>query len=314
MALRTTLVLLLLLHFGVVAACLRALDTLDTPIFGFTFLRSDVSVGSFDGNTFAAAQTFAVLGLLIWGFGIPALGAIILCRNRHTLHNPEVISLYGGLYEGIRVPSPEQLTASEQLTAHTRRMALRAQPNFWYWELLVAVPRKLLLAIAVAAIRTPALQASVILLVLTVALVVQVAARPYAMHSLNVIEALSLGVLWMSAFSGLVLADGDILSTGAVAAVEGVTAAVNASFLAGTLLVVALAVMQATIMARQDTRAWLHEYQDATEQDGAHTELPSGCLWPCHFGARRGVLAWLAAAGLLDVQKARQWAGDGKRK
>jgi len=302
-ALRITLVLLLLLHFGIVETCLRALDTLDTPMFGFTFLRADVSVGSFDGAAFSFGQLLAVLGLLVWGFGIPTLGAVVLYRNRRRLHSSHTIALYGSLYEGMRVPSPEDIEGASAMKPVQLRAALGSQPNFWYWELLVAIPRKLLLAIAVAAIRTPALQASVILMVLSTALVLQMAAAPYVTRSLNALETLSLAVLWLTAFSGLVLADGDDLAQGVVVAVEGLVAGVNLTFLVGTATVVVVAFAASVAASRRAAGSWVVTGDALSEHEDDAAGLC--CFWPCRYGTRRGCTGWLIAVGAMEPPVAR---------
>jgi hypothetical protein len=317
-ALRTTLVLLLLLHFGVVGACLRALDTMDVSIYGFVFLRSDMGVGSFDYNEFGTAQLLAVLGLLVWGIGIPVLGAGIMCQNRHRLHLPAVASLYGGLYEGMRVPSLESLNLPQRASDNAITGALLAQPNFWYWELLVAVPRKLLLAIAVVAVRSPLLQSAIIIGVLTISLVVQVAAKPYVTSSLNVIETFSLAVLWLSAFSGLVLGDGNLLASSTIVAVQAATSAANVLFLLGAVLLVARVVVTETSAARSAARAWLYSHDSAAKEAGGSFEEHSAAAvvcaaWPCVFGCRRGALAWVMSTGAISTTTAEQllWLGRG---
>ena len=163
----------------------------------------------------------------------------------------------------------------------------------------MAVPRKLLLAIAVAAIRTPALQTSVILMVLSLALVLQTAATPYATRSLNIVEALSLAVLWLSAFSGMVLADGSQLSDAAITAIEGLVAGVNLAFLLGTGVVVAVAFAASISISKEAAAVWLAE-SGLVSKDGS----VGGCLsWPCRHGLRRGFIAWAVVLGVMEEQK-----------
>ena len=298
-SLRTALILLLLFHFGVVETCLRVLDTLDTTIFGFEYMRSDVSVGSFHGADFALAQLVALVGLGLWGFGIPLAGACVMCRNRHQLRNPEVKALYGSLYDGVQIgPSPTELAAGQHV------------PNYWYWELLIVVPRKLLLAVAVSVIRQPYAQACFILAVLTAALVVQAGSQPYTARALNVVETLALGVLWLSAAAGIVLSRENSISSNLELFVTSLVATANVLFVLGTLLVVFGAAAADLVSAKEETQDWLQAYTAKHKPQQAAEPVP-GCLtWPCSFGCRRGCMAWGVRAGLLDVSKAMRRSGD----
>jgi hypothetical protein len=239
--------------------------------------------------------------------------------------------MYGGLYEGVRVPTVEfahHLSGShqdEEMTPTELHAALEGQPNFWYWELLVAVPRKLLLAVIVTVVRTPLLQATLLLMVLTLALVLQVAARPYLTLSLNSVETLSLVTLWASAFAGLVLADVTArdLSDTVENVVQTCVAVTNGAFVFGTLLVLAAAVAAGLALSRHETRLWVVQMQRAVNlqqampgaehagDGGDDVEEEAGhCLaWPCTLGSKRGLLAWGAYLGCVPVHLARRLGG-----
>ena len=154
-----------------------------------------------------------------------------------------------------------------------------------------------LLAIAVAAIRTPALQASVIMLVITTALVLQLASMPYVTRSLNAIESLSLIVLWLSAFSGMVLADGEALAAGTVALMEALVAGVNIAFLLGTVMVVAIAFSASIAESKEAAAVWLLEGGSANK----HGDVGGCTSWPCRHGVRRGCMAWAVTLGAVEA-------------
>lgn len=65
-----------------------------------------------DGDTFMQVTLFAVMGLLLWSFGIPALLFALISRMGKQRFTPEYVARYGFFYQGF-------------------------EPNYWYWDLIV---------------------------------------------------------------------------------------------------------------------------------------------------------------------------------
>ncbi|CAE7942198.1 Contig5629.g6032, partial [Symbiodinium sp. KB8] len=149
-------------------------------------------------SMFQTAQLAAYLGLLVWGVGIPVGSACLVCRHRHHVYKHSVKAVYGAVYEGFRIPRAQSEDSPRKE---------EDEPNFWYWELLVVLPRKVLLAAVAVTVRNAELQAALICLVLSASLVVHVASLPYEATLMNAVETAALTAICVSAFGGLALGD-----------------------------------------------------------------------------------------------------------
>lgn len=187
--LRAILVALNMVHFGTVEACLRVLDLQPFRILGFQLFRHNAAHGSFDVE-FVAARTVAVLTLVIVGVGLPVFGAVFLSWNRHKMERVRFKHAAGFLYEGYRRGVPGVCCG-----------------GYWYWEVLMVTLRKVLLLIVAVTVSQPFLQSAIIVLILTVSLMLQVAAAPFLTQALNVLE--SGGLLCLAAIALLGLSQGD---------------------------------------------------------------------------------------------------------
>jgi len=306
-ATRAVLILLLLLHFGVVEACLRMLDTLDIKIYGLELLRYDLRFGEMNPE-FGTAQLIAYMGLLLWGVGIPLSGAVILFKRRHRLHLPHENRMFGGLFEGFKMPSLSMLPSG--LPPALQRRHLAEQPNFWYWELLVVIPRKMLLSIIVVLVRQPYSQATLIAIVVTGTLVLHVAAQPYEQRLLNTVETISLSTLWMAAFGGLVLSGDNDLSGPASKFVQAFLLACNAFFVVALLFVVLHALYVALAENREAARSWLLDNLPTEEGSSRSPKMPSFGKWLCVFGWKRTLLGTAACLGCISTRRAAKLCGD----
>lgn len=175
---------------------LRILRLYDVPVLGARLLASDLRYGDMD-DEFVASQALAVVGLVVFGFGLPVLGTALLWRHSTplSLASRHTRGYFGALYDGHRVG---QLRSDGS-----------AERNLWFWELLVVVPRKMLLAMVVALVSQPVGQAALLVLVLTCALVLQMWLQPYTLPLMNSVESAGLASLVFASLGGLMLLDSD---------------------------------------------------------------------------------------------------------
>ena len=202
-AIRGSLAALFLVHFATLDTCLTALDVLPMRIFGHTFLRYSVSNSDMD-ESFLLSQTLALLGLVVFGLGIPAGAWAVLYHFRHDLSDPGVRHAFGVVYDGYLLP-PEQRAAcndsSSSATASHDKHHRRG--SYWWWELLVVNVRKAVLLIAVRITSSPVSQATSLLGILSASLILHIAAFPYESWTLNNLETVSLLTLWLAVALGL---------------------------------------------------------------------------------------------------------------
>lgn len=90
-------------YASVTTASFNILNCRPRPVAGVRYLVGDLSVAC---GTPAHTVASVVAGIVIfaYGLGIPVLFACILRRNRASLREPRVRSLYGFLYDGYRLP------------------------------------------------------------------------------------------------------------------------------------------------------------------------------------------------------------------
>ncbi len=261
---RVAVLFLLLLHFGIVDTCLRILRLYDVPVLGARLLAANLQYGDMD-DEFAFSQALAGLGLVVFGLGLPIAGVVALWRFRSpaSLGSYSTQAYYGALYNGYKVGRPT-------LTGDRER-------NLWFWELLVVIPRKVLLTMIVALVSRPTMQAFLLNTVLTVALVLHVGMQPYQMRSMNIVEGIALGTLLGASTSGIILLDGQRHSAVQSPVEVALLLAVGA-FIAATVFLAGHSVVQskaghARLAARRDGR-----------------DRPPPFWWLCGAG-------WCAAAG-----------------
>ena len=311
--LRAAFILLLMVHFPVVEACLRMLDTYDLPMYGLLFLRVDVRYGSMD-NQFSLARTLAFTGLAVWGVGIPILGAVLISRHRSSVHLKRVQSVYGAVYEGFKIPSLAGLSFPQGTSPRSRKQLARnyisSQPNFWFWELLIVLPRKVLLAVLAVTVRNGPLQISLIAVVLSVSLVAHIASMPFELMQLNVVETAALSAVWVSAFGGLALADPTVVGTNSTIVLQFVIFSVNLLFAVIAFVLVTGTVLLECSARRNAVQSWLE-----SASPGAHGErtVPSCIKWPSVYGWRRTCSAFGAMLRCYSVRKGIKLAGDLER-
>lgn len=306
-AFRAAFILLLLVHFPVVDACLRMLDTLDSMVYGFTLLRVDVGHGSMDAQ-FAVAQLVAWLGLVVFGVGIPLGSALLICRRRHEVHLPRVQRVFGAVYEGFRIPD---LPSRGEAPTHAAFLKHAAkQPNYWFWELLVVLPRKVLLAVIAVVVRAPVLQASLISIVLVTSLVVHVAAKPFRESLLNTVETLALVTICLASFGGLSLGDAGQAGTNTTFILQVSISLANAMFLAFTLCATLVYGCGACARSRKTVDTWLQLYVSQQKGDGRKRAAPALTRWCRVLGCWRSTAASLVAVRALSLQRGMQLAGD----
>jgi hypothetical protein len=184
-AIRGSLAALSLVHFSTLDACLTALDLLPSPVFGFRLFRHSIGHGDMDAQFFVS-QVVASLGLVMFGLGIPTIVWLILLRFRNDLHDPGVRHAFGVVYDGYLLPDG---------TYNGR--------GFWWWELLVINLRKAALLVAVRVAGSAVSQATALIGILSLALILHVQTFPYESWILNNLETVSLLSLWFAVAIGL---------------------------------------------------------------------------------------------------------------
>lgn len=157
------------------------------------------------------------------------------------------------------------------------------EANLWFWELLVVIPRKVLLAIIVSLVTRPSTQASLVMLVLAVSLVLHVMTQPYLLPVMNIVETAALGTLLLASMSGLMLLDSD--KDGSIEEPVQIALLVTVgTFAVGTF---ALTVRDVVHVLAQNARA---------AAAAAGQRRPPACWWLCGVGwcARSGCIAGMA--------------------
>ncbi len=152
--------------------------------------------------------------------------------NTHKMEKVRFKHAAGFLYEGYRRGVPSVCCG-----------------GFWYWEVLVVTLRKVLLLIVAVTVAQPFLQSAIIVLILTVSLLLQVAAAPYMTTALNVLEAGGLLCLAAIALLGLSQGDEDTNLAGLNPAAAGALTVLAAL----SFLLSAVAVVSSVVWQRIDT-------------------------------------------------------------
>jgi len=267
---RIGILLLLLLHFGIVDTCLRVLRLYDVPVLGARLIAANLQFGDMD-DEFALARLLASLGLAIFGIGLPLAGTCVLCRSRspHQLNRPDTKAYFGALFDGYKVGQ--------------RRPDGKRESNLWFWELLVVIPRKVMLAIIVSLVTRPSTQASLVMLIMSSSLVLHVLTQPYLLPVMNIVETAALSTLLLASMSGLMLLDSE--RDGSIQ--EPVQIAL--------LVAVSLFAICTFALAAHDLSTFLGSNAKKSAASAGQRKPPA-CWWLCGIG-------WCARSGCAKGSK-----------
>lgn len=173
-AVTASVVVLFLLHQSVSKMIMNLFATYDFRIYGRTLLQADMSVSTSD-NGYTVAYAMGWVGVVLYVFGIPIAGAAILSSLSRSgdLGKQNTIARWGFLYAGLSLKRPMR----------------------FLWELVVIARKLALIGIATLITQSVMLQGLAALLVLLVAIVLQLLAKPFDSRTLNYLEMSALGVL-----------------------------------------------------------------------------------------------------------------------
>merc|ERR1712196_395157 len=104
MGIQVCIAVFFLVYIRLVTASLKVLSCVDVAGYSFPRLLSDTSVECWRGGHIAAA-VFAVLGLVVYGIGVPLSMASVVVKNRHRLGDAKFKKVFGFLYDGFRTDS-----------------------------------------------------------------------------------------------------------------------------------------------------------------------------------------------------------------
>jgi hypothetical protein len=222
---------LFLAYMPITSSSLRALNCMDTPIGGVTYLTSDLRVTCYQGEH-AIAMVLAFIVLAVIGLGFPAILFIVFRKaSLADLQSRHFRDAYGFLVEGYKTPPPaaedmvevknEQLGSApvaggqkrlRSLPTYSRCSTRRlCSGGFVWWESVVLL-RKAGIVLLALLVSNPFLQCVGASLWLLLFFALQLRLQPYQQTQFNVLETWSLASACMTAIISSALLQYDVLS------------------------------------------------------------------------------------------------------
>ena len=101
-------ILLFLIYSMLVKQVFTAWSLYPTPIAGKRYLAADFAV-SIDSDAYTRITIMAIVGVIVWVIGIPAIAILILFRLRHNLLDDTTVTAFGFLYAGYNIGTAAHL-------------------------------------------------------------------------------------------------------------------------------------------------------------------------------------------------------------
>ncbi|KAJ9454236.1 Laminin subunit alpha, partial [Diplonema papillatum] len=167
-----------------------------------SYLMEDPRIDCNDAK-YGVYRWIAVLGFVVYGFGLPLAGYLLLRRKRHRLRTKRVMSTLGFVYSGYR-------------------------QSYYFWEMIIMLRKMAIVSIVVFFAKYPTYQVWSSIWVISVFIFLNIVCRPYKYGVLHRLENLSLITMGVTQYLALLYLD----TTRARTALEVAALTVNVGTLA----------------------------------------------------------------------------------
>ncbi|KAA0163525.1 hypothetical protein FNF28_04182 [Cafeteria roenbergensis] len=203
-------ILFFLVYSMLVKQVFTAWRLYDEPIEDKWYLAADFGVST-DSPAYSRIVIVAVVGVVLWVVGIPALAVWLLYRNRHRLLDDDFAASFAFLYAGYNIGTAGQVNEAAIQQARTVVRKLKdltvsgQSQSWWFWEVVVLAR---LVAVTVVAIfvEDVFVQSYLALGIVIASTVAQLAAQPYSDSSLNFAETMGLLTILVTQMGSLLWA------------------------------------------------------------------------------------------------------------